>query len=131
MFTKREGLAAEAAIQSRQRALRSLVLKRNRLLRESLDQRIRRAGKQGMWASLSRAECRILHRQEIAHLRVQLADLHLEWAHARQELTKLKQAMIRAERVRAARRQESGQTRSLTARDATERPGRSSLLRLF
>ena len=67
-----------------------------------IDQRIRRAGKQGIWGSLSRAECRDLHRQEIAHLRVQLKDLHLESALARRELIKLKRAMRRAERARAA-----------------------------
>ncbi|MGH7235622.1 MAG: hypothetical protein ACREIO_04495 [Nitrospiraceae bacterium] len=89
-------------IELRRHALKSLVSTRKRRLGESLDQRIRRAGKQGIWGSLSRAECRDLHRQEIAHLRVQLEDLHLESALARQELTKLKRAMRRAERARAA-----------------------------
>jgi hypothetical protein len=104
MFTKREGLTERAEIEVRQRALKSLVLKRNKLLRESLDQRIKRAGKQGIWATLSRSECRDLHRQEIAHLRVQLADLHLEWAYSRLEMRKLKRALTRAERLKAARR---------------------------
>ena|ERR687891_565610 len=103
MFTKREGLIERAEIEFRQRALKSLVGKREKLLRESLDQRIKRAGKQGIWSQLTRLECRNLHRQEIAHLRVQLADLHLEWTHTRLELQRLKRAVTRAERLRAAR----------------------------
>jgi hypothetical protein len=101
MFTQREGRVEQEEIELRQRALKSLVTKRNRLLRESLDQRIKRAGKQGVWASLTRAECRDLHKQEIEHVRVQLADLQLEWTHAQKELSKLRRAMGRAERLRS------------------------------
>jgi hypothetical protein len=104
MFTKREGLTEQAELQLRQRALRSLVTKRHRMLRESLDQRIKRAGKQGAWTALSRRECEILHRQEIAHLRGQLADLNLEQVRAQRELVKLRRAMNRAERARHVRR---------------------------
>lgn len=102
MYTKRERMIEQAEIELRQRALKSLVSKRKRLCGESLDQRIRRAGKQGLWGSLSRAECRGLHRQEIAHFKGQLEDLNLESALARRELTTLKRAMRRAERARAA-----------------------------
>lgn len=102
MFTERESMTEQAEIELRQHALKSLVSTRKRRLGESLDQRIKRAGKQGLWGSLSRAECRNLHRQEIAHLRVQLEDLHLESALARRELTKLKRALRRAESARAA-----------------------------
>lgn len=102
MFTKRERMIEQAEIELRQRALKSLVSRRERLFGESLDQRIKRAGKQGLWGSLSRAECRGLHRQEIAHLKGQLEGLHMESALARRELTTLKRAMRRAERARAA-----------------------------
>lgn len=102
MFTQREGRAEQEEIELRQRALKALVSKRNRLLRESLDQRIRRAEKEGVWASMTRAEWRDLHKQEIEHVRVQLADLQLEWTQAQKELTKLKRAMGRAERLKAS-----------------------------
>lgn len=104
MYTKREHMTEQAEIELRQRALKSLVSKRQRLCDESLDQRIKRAGKQGLWGGLSRAECRGLHRQEITHLKGQLEDLHVETMLARRELTTLKQAMRRAERARAADR---------------------------
>lgn len=95
-------MTEQAEIELRRQALKSLVTTRKRRLGESLDQRIKRAGKQGLWDSLSRAECRVLHERELAHFRVQLEDLHLESALARRELTKLKRAMRRAERARAA-----------------------------
>lgn len=104
MFTKREHITEQAEIELRQRALKSLVSMRKRRLGESLDQRIKRAGKQGLWGSLSRAECRGLHMLEIAHLKGQLEDLNLESALARRELTTLKQVIRRAERARAADR---------------------------
>ena len=118
MFTQREGRAEQEEIELRQRALKALVSKRNRLLRESLDQRIRRAEKEGVWASMTRAEWKDLHRQEIEHVRVQLADLRLEWAQAQKELTKLKRAMGRAERLKAS-------TTGLTRRKAPKRISRA------
>lgn len=102
MLSKRESITEQAEIELRQKALKSLVTTRKRRLGESLDQRIKRAGKQGLWDRLSRAECRNLHKREIAYLRVQLDDLHLEYALAGRELTKLKRARRRAESFRAA-----------------------------
>lgn len=100
----REGIAEQVEIQHRQRALQSLMRRRNKQLRESLDHRIKRARTRGVGVGLTRAEWASLHKQEIAYLRVQLADLELENAYVRKQLTALKRAMARAKRLRAAQR---------------------------
>ncbi|HJU04013.1 MAG TPA: hypothetical protein VJ692_02600 [Nitrospiraceae bacterium] len=104
MFAKnlREGAQEQTEIELRQRALKSLLAMRQKQLRESLDHRIKRARKEGEGENLTRAEWASLHKQEIAHVRVQLADLQLESAHTRGQLSKLKRALNRAKRLRAS-----------------------------
>jgi hypothetical protein len=95
-------LAEEEEVQRRQEALRSLVTMRARQLRESLEQRIKRARNSGDWTNLSRAECANLHKQEKAHLQSQLEQLQHERERTRGKLTALKRAKARAQRIRAA-----------------------------
>ena|ERR671917_460119 len=104
MFAKnlREGAQEQTEIELRQRALKSLLAMRQKQLRESLDHRIKRARKEGEGQNLTRAEWARLHKQEIAHARVQLADLQLESAHTKGQLNKLRRAMNRAKRLRAS-----------------------------
>lgn len=98
----REGVQEQSDIELRQRALKSLLAMRQKQLRESLDHRIKRARKQGEGETLTRAEWASLHRQEIAHVRGQLADLQLESAYAKGQLSRLKRAMRRAKRLRTS-----------------------------
>lgn len=95
-------LAEEEEVQRRQEALRSLMTMRARQLRESLEQRIRRARSSGDWTNLSRAECANLYKQEKAHLQSQLEQLRQERDRTRGKLTALKRAKARAQRIRAA-----------------------------
>lgn len=95
-------LAEEEEVQRRQEALRSLMTMRARQLRESLEQRIRRARSSGDWTNLSRAECANLHKQEKAHLQSQFEQLQHERERTRGKLTALKRAKARAQRIRAA-----------------------------
>lgn len=96
-------------IERRREALKVLVSRRKKQLRESLEHRIKRAGRGSIWASLSRADCVTLHRQEREHIRVQLEDLHFEYVLAQRQLAALKRVMARARRLRAAR--SSGRSR--------------------
>ena len=98
----REGAQEQTEIELRQRALKSLLAMRQKLLRESLDHRIKRAQKEGEGQNLTRAEWASLHKQEMAYVRGQLADLQLASAYAKGQLTKLKRAMNRAKRLRAS-----------------------------
>jgi hypothetical protein len=75
---------------------------RTKQLRESLEQRIKRAQSGGDWMQLSREECATLHKQEKAHLKSQLEQLQHEDARTRGKLTLLKRAKARAQRIRAA-----------------------------
>ncbi|WP_447975410.1 hypothetical protein [Nitrospira sp. Kam-Ns4a] len=109
---QREGAVELEEIERRRQALKSLMSRRKKQLRESLDQRIKRAGEGSVWASLSRADCATLHQQEIEHLRVQLQDLHLECAQAQRQLSALRRVMTRAQRLRAARASDFGGRRS-------------------
>ncbi len=95
-------LAEEEEVQRRQQALKSLVTMRARQLRESLEERIKRARNSGDWTQLSRAECADLHKREKAHLRSQLQQLQVEQDRTRGKLTALKRAKARAQRLRAA-----------------------------
>ncbi len=78
------------------------MIMRARQLRESLDERIKRARNSGNWTMLSKAECANLHKQEKAHLRSQLELLQVEQVRTRGKLTALKRAKARAQRIRAA-----------------------------
>ncbi len=95
-------LAEEEEVQRRQQALTSLMSMRSKQLRESLDQRIRRARSSGDWLNLSRAECASLHKQEKAHLRAQLEQLRIERDRTRGKLNELRRAKARAQRLRAS-----------------------------
>ena len=95
-------MAEEEEVQRRQEALRSLMSMRARLLRESLEQRIRRARSSGDWINLSRAECADIYKEERAHLRAQIEQLRVERERTRGKLSALKRAKARAQRIRAA-----------------------------
>src|SRR3989441_12054609 len=96
--TQHDRAAEQAEFQFRQRALTSLVNMRNKQLRESLDDRIKRARKGGAWTDLTRAECAILHKQEKASAQEQLAILQLACARTRWQLTESRRAMRSEER---------------------------------
>ena len=98
----RDGRTEQNDIQLRNRALRSLMRRRSKQLREPLDHRIERARKGGLGIDLTRAEWVSLHRQEMASIRVQLADLELEQGYARKQLAALKKVLARAKRLRRA-----------------------------
>lgn len=102
MLNIRESLSEQAEIHLRQQALKSLTHMRKKQLLESLDHRIARGRKGGVGGCLTRAEWASLHKQEIAHIQVQLADLQLERAHARGQLTELKRVKARARRLKAS-----------------------------
>jgi len=95
-------MAEEEEVQRRQDALKSLMTMRAKKLRESLDQRIKRARSGGDWTMLSKAECADLHNQEKAHLKSQLEQLRFEQNRTKGKLTALKRAKARAQRIRAA-----------------------------
>lgn len=95
-------MAEEEEVQRRQEALKSLVTMRAKQLKESLDDRIKRARSSGDWTQLSKAECASLHKQEKAHLKSQLEQLQFEQTRTRGKLTALKRAKARAQRIRAA-----------------------------
>ncbi len=95
-------MAEEEELLRRRQALKSLLSMRTKQLRESLEQRIKRANNGGDWMQLSREECATLHKQEKAHLKSQLEQLQHEDARTRGKLTLLKRAKARAQRIRAA-----------------------------
>jgi hypothetical protein len=71
-------MAEEEEVLRRRQALKSLLSMRTKQLRESLEQRIKRAKNGGDWMQLSREECATLHKQEKAHLKSQLEQLQHE-----------------------------------------------------
>jgi hypothetical protein len=95
-------MAEEEEVLRRRQALKSLLSMRTKQLRESLEQRIKRAKNGGDWMQLSREECATLHKQEKAHLKSQLEQLQHEDDRTRGKLTLLKRAKARAQRIRAA-----------------------------
>jgi hypothetical protein len=88
-------MAEEEEVLRRRQALKSLLSMRTKQLRESLEQRIKRAKNGGDWMQLSREE-------EKAHLKSQLEQLQHEDDRTRGKLTLLKRAKARAQRIRAA-----------------------------
>ena len=68
-------LADEDTIQRRQEALRSLLIRRTKVLRESLKQRMRRARNNGEWIELSPGECIDQYQEERTHLQSQIDEL--------------------------------------------------------
>ena len=71
-------MAEEEEVQRRQEALQSLMSMREKLLRESLEARIKRARGTGDWTNLSPAECASIYKEERVHLRAQLERLKAE-----------------------------------------------------
>ena len=56
-------MAEEEEVQRRQEALQSLMSMRERLLKESLEARIKRARGTGDWTNLSPAECANIYKE--------------------------------------------------------------------
>ncbi len=98
----RDILTEQEAIQRRQRALKSLLVMRHRRMRESLEQRIKRAHREGAWQDLTRAECQALHNEEKAFLQDQLSALEVENRRGQGKLLRVRREKARAQRQRAA-----------------------------
>ena len=95
-------LADEDTIQRRQEALRSLLIRRTKVLRESLKQRMRRARNNGEWIELSPGECIDRYQEERTHVQSQIDELRAEQQQTRGRLADVKRAKKRAEKIRAA-----------------------------
>ncbi len=94
-------LADEDDIQRRHEALRSLLIRRTKVLRESLKQRMRRARNNGEWIKLSPGECIDQYQEERTHLQSQIDELRAEQQQTRGRLSDVKRAKKRAEKIRA------------------------------
>jgi len=94
----REIIAEEKQVQRHKEALDSLVHMRSKLLRESLDDRMRRAQDQG----LSQKECAEFHKEEKRYLESQVDRLRREQARTKGKLTELRRAKAGAIRIRAS-----------------------------
>jgi hypothetical protein len=97
----REIIAEEKQVQRRKEALDSLVRRRSKLLRESLEQRIRLAH-HGDWDHLSQKARAGYHKEEKRYLQSQVDRLRHEQARTKGKLAELRRAKARAERIRAA-----------------------------
>jgi hypothetical protein len=97
-----EILAEEQQIQRHKDALDSLVHRRSQLLRESLEERMRRAQDRGYWSHLSQQECAEYHQEEKQHLESQVERLRHEQARTKRKLAELKRMKAQAELIRAA-----------------------------
>ena len=98
----REILADEEEALRLMEALDSLVSMRAKLLRESLEERMRRAQDHGEWTHLSETECAGLHKEEKRYLESQVDRLRLEQARTKGTLAKLRRLKTRANLIRAA-----------------------------
>ena len=98
----REIIAEEAQVQRHKEALDSLVRMRSKLLRESLEERMRRARDQGEWNHLSQKECAGHHKEEKQYLKSQVDRLRHEQARTKGKLAELRRAKTQAELIRAA-----------------------------
>ena len=97
----REIIEAEKQVQRHKEALDSLVRMRSKLLRESLEERMRRAQDYG-WSYLSQKECVEHHKEEKLYLKAQVDRLRHEQARTKGKLAELRRAKARAELIRAA-----------------------------
>jgi hypothetical protein len=97
----REIIAEEKQVQRHKEALGSLVRRRSKLLRESLEERIRRAQDHGDWSHLSQKECAAQHRDEKLYLKSQVRRLCREQTRTEGKLAELRLAKRRAQRIRA------------------------------
>ena len=98
----REIISEEKQVQRHKEALDSLVRLRAKLLRESLEERIRRAQDHGDWCHLSQKECAWHHNEEKLYLKSQVERLRHEQTRTEGKLAELRRAKARAERIRAA-----------------------------
>ena len=94
--------AEEEEVQRRKEALDSLIYRRCKLLRESSEERMRRAQDNGEWRHLSQQECVKLHQEEKLYLESQVDRLRHEQARTKGKLAELKRAKAQAELIRAA-----------------------------
>jgi hypothetical protein len=95
-------LAEEDTIQRRQEALRSLLIRRTKVLHESLKQRIIRARNNGEWIEFSPGERIEQYQEERTYLQSQIDELRAEQQQTRCRLSDVKRAKKRAEKMRAA-----------------------------
>jgi hypothetical protein len=102
-----DNLETLAHIHRRQEALRSLIRRRHKRLRETLDHRILRGKEEGIEPGPTREDWLRFHNGELTHLRGQLANLQLEMLQARAQRASLRRAMVRAKRVRAHERRKA------------------------
>ena len=98
----REIISEEKQVQRHKEALDSLVHMRAKLLRESLEERIRRAQDHGDWSHLSQKECAGQHKEEKLYLKSQVDRLRHEQARTKGKLVELRRAKTRAALLRAA-----------------------------
>lgn len=98
----REIIAEEKQVQRHKEALDSLVRMRSKRLRESLDERMRRAQDQGYWSHLSQKERAWHHKEERLYLKSQVDRLRHEQARMKGKLADLRRAKAQAELIRTA-----------------------------
>ncbi len=89
-------------IQRHKGALVSLVRMRSKLLRESLEERIRRAQDYGEWNHLFQKERAGYHQEEKIYLKSQVDRLRHKQVRMKGKLAELRQAKARAQLMRAA-----------------------------
>ena len=97
----REILAEEEDALCHKEALDSLMGRRSKLLRESLEARMRRAQDDGEWSHLSQQECAGIHQEEKMYLKSQVDRLRLEQARTEKRLAELRRLKARARLIRA------------------------------
>lgn len=98
----REILAEEEDVLCHKEALDSLMSRRANLLRESLEERMRRAQDDGEWSHLSQQECAGLHKEEKRYLKSQVDRLRHEQVRTDERLAELSRLKARAKLIRAA-----------------------------
>ena len=97
------GICAEKEeVQRRKAALDSLIYRRSKLLRESSEERMRRAQDNGEWRHLSQQERAQLHQEEKLHLKSQVDHLRHEQARTNGKLAELRRLKARAKLIQAA-----------------------------
>ena len=98
----REMIEEEQEIQRHKEALDALVRVRSRLLRESLEARMRRAHDHGEWNNLSQEECAWQHQEEKLSLKSQIDRLRHEQVRTKGQLAELRRVKTLAALRRAA-----------------------------
>jgi hypothetical protein len=95
-------IAEEEEVQRHKDALETLLSVRYKLMRESLEERIRRAQDKGEWIQLSQEERAALHEREKLHVKSQIDRLRHEQDRTRGKLAVLRRTKERAKSIRAA-----------------------------